>query len=441
MEITESLEGKLEKIGDNRFNAFIQLDPEGARKRAEEIDRGMKDKKAGKLAGMTIAIKSNICVDGLRATCASKTLDNYVAPYDAHVIGRIKAEGGIIVGMANMDEFACGASGETSYYGPTDNPSAPGRVPGGSSSGSAAAVAAGFTDLGLGSDTGGSIRNPSSHCGVVGFKPTYGLVSRYGLIDMAMSLDQIGPIARTVKDAALLLDVIAGYDHRDATSLNLEKTDFSKNLDTNLKGKKIGYAKEFDELITDEGIRNVTQNAIDKLGSAGAEVREVTLPSLDKAIATYYLNVYVEFFSATRKYDGRRYGHKIENVCGEEVLRRILLGSYISQKEYQGRFYRRGLQARSVIRNELMRALRDVDVLVSPAVPKLPHKIGVRIEDPMVMYAYDAFTIPANLAGVPAGVVPAGKTDGIPKGLQVIGKPLEDQKVLDVMAGFEKIDS
>lgn len=425
--MTEHLAKLLES--KDKFNAFIKRYPSEAHTQAKSAGNG-------RLAGKALAIKSNICVDGFLTSCASKTLESYIAPYDATVISRIKSECGTILGMANMDEFACGGSGETSFYGPTDNPAAPGRIPGGSSSGSAAAVAGGLADMALGSDTGGSIRNPASHCGVVGFKPTYGLVSRYGLCDLAMSLDQIGPIARSVGDAALLLDVISGHDARDATSLNT-KGDFSKSLDTNLKGKKLGYPKEFDELIADKGIRDVIHKALDRMKGAGAKVVDVRLPSLGKAIPTYYLNVYVEFFSATRKFDGRRYGHKIEDVCGEEVLRRILLGSYISQKEWQGKFYRKALQARSVIRAELLKALKDVDALVGPVVPKLPHKLKEKITDPRVMYAYDVFTVPANLAGVPAGSVPAGDVGGVPTGLQVIGKPLEDQKVLDVMAGFE----
>lgn len=424
--MSEHLEKLLEK--EDKVNAFIKKYPEQAREQA---------KKKGRLAGRVIAVKSNICVDGCLATSASKTLENYVAPYDATVISRIKAEGGILIGMTNLDEFACGSSGETSYYGPTDNPAAPGLIPGGSSSGSTASVAAGYADMALGSDTGGSIRNPASHCGVVGYKPTYGLVSRYGLCDLAMSLDQIGPITRTVEDAALLLDVMAGHDPKDATSLDL-KHDFTK-LDKSLKGKKIGYPKEFDGLIADDGIRRVINTSLDKLKDAGAKVVEVSLPSLSKSIPTYYLNACVEFYSATRKYDGRRYGYKIEETCGEEVLRRILIGSYISQQEWQGKYYKKALQARSMIRNELLHALKGVDVLVGPVVPKLPHKLGTKIEDPRVMYAYDAFTIPANLAGSPAGSVPAGDVKGVPTGLQVIGRPLEDQKVLDVMAGFETL--
>lgn len=418
---------------DRKINSFIVLDKEGI--------SGKGIPKNGKLSRLTIAVKSNISVSGMKTTCASKTLENYIAPFDATVVERIKKESGIILGMTNMDEFACGSSGETSFFGPTENPSAMGHIPGGSSSGSAAAVSAEFVDASIGSDTGGSIRNPASHCGIVGFKPTYGLVSRYGLIDLAMSLDQIGPLARDVKTAALLLEVIAGYDAKDSTSLNLDSNfyNFLKNLNPELKNLKIGYAEEFDKLIVDNGIKKVIHNSLDKLNSAGAEIISVNLPNLEIALPTYYLNVYVEFFSATRKYDGRRYGHKIEDVCGEEVLRRILLGSYISQKEYSGKYYRKALLARSVIRNEISESLKSVDVLVGPVVPKLPHKLGTKIEDPMVMYAYDVFTVTANLAGIPAGVVPAGKIDGIPTGLQVMGRVLEDQKVLNVMYGFEKI--
>lgn len=418
------------KEKDKKINSFIVFNEEYTKTNS---------KTEGKLKNLTVAVKSNINASGLPATCASKTLENYVSCYDAFVVEKIKKEGALILGMTNMDEFACGSSGETSYFGPTDNPGALGRIPGGSSSGSAASVAAGFVDCALGTDTGGSIRNPCSHCGVVGFKPTYGVVSRFGLIDLAMSLDQIGPVARDVGTAALLLEAVSGHDRRDATSLNLDGNfyNFSKNLDGNLKGVKLGYSNKFDELISDQGIKNIIHKALDRLSSEGAEISLVELPSLDIALPTYYLNMYVEFFSATRKFDGRRYGYKIEDVCGEEVLRRILLGSFISQKEYSGKYYRKALTARNIIRKELSSALKDVDVLVGPTVPKLPHKLGEKISDPMVMYAYDIFTVPANLAGIPSGVVPAGKAEGIPTGLQFMGKALDDQKVLNVMYGFE----
>ena len=415
------------KTLDEKYNSFISFREETGSNPVE-----------GPLSGITLAIKSNICVSNQVTSAASKTLENYVAPYDAAVIEAVNSNGAILVGMANCDEFACGASGETSYFGPTQNPKAYGRIPGGSSSGCAAAVAAGFVDAALGSDTGGSIRNPASHCGVVGFKPTYGLVSRYGLIDLAMSLDQIGPIAKDVPTCAKVLDAIAGYDNRDATSINHIFPSFEENLNPDLDGVKIGYAKEFDELVFDDGIKESVHTSLKKLESQGAEIRDVSLPNLGMAIPTYYLNVYVEFFSATRKYDGRRYGLKIEDACGEEVLRRILLGQYISQKEFSGKFYRRALQTRSIIRDDLKKALSDVDVLCGPVVPKLPHMVGEELSDPRLMYSYDIFTTPVNLAGLPAGSVPSEPVDNIPTGLHVIGKPLEDSMALNVMYSLEQ---
>ncbi len=425
----------LERIEKNReINAFIELNPKVVEE-AREVDEKIKQGKAGKLAGRVIAIKSNINVRGLRATCASKTLDNYVAPYDATVIERIKREDGLIIGMTNMDEFAAGSSGETSYYGPTQNPAASGRIPGGSSSGSAAAIAAGFCDIALGSDTGGSIRNPASHCGVAGLKPTYGLVPRYGLIDLAMSLDQIGPIAKDVPSLALMLEVIAGHNPRECTTLKINKAVYSK-LSDDISGYKVGYAREFEEF-TDPKIMAVIEKALRKLEGRGAELVEVRLPNLGKGLSTYYLTVFVEFFSATRKFDGRRYGHKIEEVCGREVLRRIMLGRYISQKEYTGKYYKKALQFRSLIKQELLSALKGVDVIAGPTVPKLPHRLGEVITDPLVMYGYDVLTVPTNLAGIPAGVVTAGEVEGIPVGLQVQGKPLGEQKILNLMRAME----
>jgi len=433
-EYREKLE-EIEEI-DSKLNSFIVLD-------SEMVCFKSRSKKV-KLANMLIGIKSNICVENMLTSAASKTLENYIAPYDATVVERIKKAGGIIVGMLNMDEFACGSSGETSYYGPTKNPKAKDRIPGGSSSGSAAAVAAGLVDAALGSDTGGSIRNPACHCGVFGFKPTYGLVSRYGLIDMAMSLEQIGPLARDMETLALCLEVIAGYDSRDATCLKLDSSfyKFRENLSSEIDGMKLGYAKEFDDLIEDKEIRKKVHRAIDKLSSEkDVEIVDVSLKNLEMALPTYYLNVYVEFFSATRKYDGRRYGHRIEDVCGEEVLRRILLGKYISQKEHAGKYYRKALIARSILRKNILEALEKVDLLLSPTVPKLPHKLGEKIEDPRVMYAYDIFTVLANLAGLPAGNAPIGKVNGIPTGIQIIGKILKDQEVLNVMYAFQEIFS
>lgn len=432
----ENVERALERISklNPELNAFIEVNPK-ALAQAERVDERIKRGKAGRLAGLTIGVKSNINVQGLRATCASRTLESYVAPYDAEVIKRILAEDGVIVGMTNMDEFACGSSGETSAFGPTHNPSVPGRIPGGSSSGSAAAIAAEMCDLCLGSDTGGSIRNPASHCGVVGVKPTYGLVPRQGLIDLAMSLDQIGPLAPDVYGAALLLEVIAGFNPNECVMLNVPKVSYLDGLNHDLKGLRIGTSPKFREL-TDPKIMEVIDQAVDKLQGLGAEVVEVELPNLEKGLPAYYLIMSVEFYSATRKFDGRKYGKRIEEVCGDEVLRRIIRGRYISRKEYRGKFYHRALQVRTIIREELMAALREVDVIVGPTVPKLPHKLGEEISVGS-MYAYDYLTIPANLAGICGGVVKVGEVRGIPVGLQVQGRVLGEKEVFKVLRACE----
>jgi aspartyl-tRNA(Asn)/glutamyl-tRNA(Gln) amidotransferase subunit A len=433
----ENVQRTLERIKkiDEKLNSFIELN-QGALKRAEGIDRKLKrGEKLGKLAGLTIGVKSNINVAGQRATCASRTLEDYVSVYDAEVVRRIKNEDGVIVGMNNMDEFACGSSGETSAFGLTDNPAAPGRIPGGSSSGGGAAIAAGLCDLCIGTDTGGSIRNPASHCGVVGIKPTYGLVPRQGLIDLGMSLDQIGPIAPDVKGAALLLEVIAGKNPNECVMLDIERASYLGEMGNGIGGIKIGVSPKFGEL-TDSRIMDVVDRAIEKLRDLGAKVIEVELPNLEKALPTYYLIVSVEFFSATRKFDGRKYGKRIEEVCGEEVLRRILRGRYISRKEYRGKFYQRALQVRTLIRHELMRALKKVDVIAGPTVPKLPHKLGEKISVAS-MYAYDYLTVPANLAGICGGVVKAGEVGGIPVGIQIQGKVLGELEVLQVMNVLE----
>jgi len=433
----ENIEGFLKEIErkNKKYNVFIDINHnaiEDAKKIDKKIEKG---KKVGRIAGLGVAVKSNINVEGLLATCASKTLENYVSTYDAEVIKRIKREDGVILGMTNMDEFACGSSGETSFFGCTKNPVVEDRIPGGSSSGSAAAVALQMCDFALGSDTGGSIRNPASHCGVVGIKPTYGLVPRTGLIDMAMSLDQIGTFGKTVMDAALLLDVISGYYPYECTSF-IGNFELIKHMKKNIEGMKIGYAKEFDELTIDKRIERIVKDSLGKLEKVGAEVIDISLPHLEVGLPTYYLIVFVEFFSATRKYDGRRYGYRIEDVCGSEVLRRIMLGSYISQKEYRGKYYKKALIARSLIRKELISALKNVDVLVGPTVPKLPHRVGEKVE-PLEMYSYDYLTVPANLAGIPAGVVKGGEVNGIPVGIQVQAKHFDEVKMLDVMYAIE----
>ena len=418
------------KKDNKRLNIFLHLNS-NALDEAKKVDKKIKEGKAGKLAGLAIAIKSNINVKGLIANCASKTLSNYISTYDATVIEKIKAEDGIIIGMVNMDEFACGSSGETSAFGPIQNPSAFGRIPGGSSSGSAAAVAADFCDLALGSDTGGSIRNPASHCGVVGMKPSYGAVSRYGLIDLSMSLDQIGPFSKDVEGAKLLFDVIKGHDEKDSTTY--------QNIEPNSnKIFTIGLSPDFEKLC-DKSIYSLVEKKAKELSRKnGWKIKTVDFEHIDLAVQTYYPICYVEFFSATRKFDGRKYGSRIENVCGPEVLRRILGGSEISKEEYHGLYYRRALKAKEIIKKEFEKAFSQVDVILCPTVPRLPQEIGskVTVEE---MYGYDALTIPANLAEIPAMSVPAGKIQDIPVGIQIIAPQFSEEIMFQVASAIEKL--
>lgn len=418
---------------NDSINAFVEKNYEAALKQAEKIDEKIANgEKVGCLSGLVFGIKANINVEDLIVSAASKTLENYKGSYNATVIEKILEEDGIIIGLTNMDEFAAGSSTETSMYGPTENPAAMGRIPGGSSGGSAAAIAAEMCDITLGSDTGGSIRNPASHCGVIGFKPTYGFVSRQGLLDLSMSLDQIGPFANDPSGIALALNTIVDYDSSECTSLHSD-IDFTSVLEEkSLEGMKIAVCNDFIE-VTDDKINKVVNKAIQKLVDAGAELVEVSFDHLELCLPTYYLINYVEFFSATRKYDGRDYGYRIEEVCGEEVLRRIKMGSLISQKEYSGKYYKKALQARSLIRNEINAMLENVDLIVGPTVPKLPHKIGEELT-PMEMYAYDILTVIANLGGIPAGSIKAGEVDDIPVGLQIQAKPLDDLKIIKAMS-------
>jgi aspartyl-tRNA(Asn)/glutamyl-tRNA(Gln) amidotransferase subunit A len=437
----ENINGFLNVIRQKnpKINALLSIN-ENSVAEAQAVDKKIKLGKAGKLAGLAIAVKSCISVKGLPITCASKTLENYKGTYDADVIEKIKGEDGIIIGMANMDEFGCGSSGENSAFGNTDNPAAPGKIPGGSSSGSAAAVAAGMCDLALAEDTGGSIRNPSSHCGIVGVKPSYGRVSRYGSIDLAMSLDQIGPMSPDVYGAALLMEIIAGKSENDGTTFDKEVPDYTKQLQENYNGLKIGLAPEFEAMCTDKRIYELIMKKAEELAvkTKGA-VKKIKLPNVDLAIQTYYPLVYVEFFSGTRKFDGRKYGKKIEENCGEEVLRRILGGKEISKAEYHGTYYRKALKARKMIADGFEKAFKDIDIILSPTTPMLPHKLGTKITDPKAMYAYDAFTIPANLAGICAGVVPAGQIDGVPVGLQIMAPAFKEELLLKALAAMESL--
>jgi len=401
-------------------------------KEAEEIDKKIKRGRAGKLAGKIIVVKANINVKGMNISCASKVLEDYKAPYDASVIERIEKEDGLIIGIANMDEFAAGFSGETSAFGPVKNPVDKTLITGGSSSGSAAATAAGFCDMALGSDTGGSIRNPASICGVVGLKPSYGSVSRYGLIDLSMSLDQIGPLAKNVKDVNLLFDVIKGKDERDATS-----RECPAQPPQSKRGEIIVGILDLDCLGVDERIKELINRKVEEISSKnGWKTKEVNIENIDLAVETYYPLVYVEFFSATRRFDGRRYGKKIEDVAGPEVLRRVLGGGEITKAEHEGRYYNSAIRVKEFIRAEFSKNFRSVDCIVSPVLPRLPWKIGEKISVEEG-YAMDVLTIPSNLAGNCSISVPVGKIDGIPVGIQIICDKFEEEKLLGIARAFE----
>jgi len=425
------------KSENRKINAFLSIAEKEAVEAAKNIDRKIKKKeKVGKLAGLAIAVKSNINVVGMPISCASKTLEHYQGTYDSDVIKRIKEEDGIIIGMTNCDEFAAGSSGEHSAFGPTMNPRAIDRIPGGSSSGSAAAVAAGFCDLALGSDTGGSIRNPASHCGIVGVKPSYGRVSRYGLIDLSMSLDQIGPLSLDVYGAALLLEVISGKSSNDAVTHDALVDTYRQQAP--VKAIKIGLCKDFEELCQDKRIHALVMQCAEQLAKeTRSNLHEFHAKNLKLGVQTYYPIVYTEFFSGTRKFDGRRYGKKIEESCGEEVLRRILGGREISRAEHAGRYYRKALAVKILIAKDFTEVFKKVDIILSPVTPILPHKFGTKLT-PQEEYAYDAFTIPSNLAGICAGVVPCGTIEGIPVGIQVMAPAFAEKLLIGVMRQIQE---
>ena len=451
--VEDKVKKYLDKIKkeDGKINSFLYVNPNAvADARAVDAKKGKK----GRLYGQVIGVKSVICVKDMVCSAGSKVLDGWKAPYDATVVEKIKAEDGVIIGMLNCDEFACGWSGETSAFGVTQNPSAPGKVPGGSSSGSAAAVAAGFCDVSLGTDTGGSIRNPASHCGVVGIKPSYGLVSRYGLMDMCMSLDTIGTMAKNVEDAALVLDVIRGKDDRDTTTTTFEKGSRSpKSIKLEKPGKiKMGVVNVKG---VDKRIQKLVDSKIEELvEKKGWKVEDVDMKYIDLTVQTYYLLVYAEMFSASRKFDGRRFGKVFEEACGEEVLRRVLGGSEITKEEVAGDYYKRALGVKKMIEKEFERVLKGVDAtaskdavdiikskkqqelydcLVMPVFPMFPWDVGgmnkIKLEE---VYAADALTIPASLAGICGISVPIGEIEDIPFGMQVMCGKGEEGKMLSI---------
>ncbi|ELZ10464.1 Asp-tRNA(Asn)/Glu-tRNA(Gln) amidotransferase subunit GatA [Natrialba aegyptia] len=408
----------------------------------------------GPLTGRTVAIKDNISTEGVRTTCGSAMLEDYVPPYDATVVSRLKDAGATIVGKTNMDEFGMGTTTETSAFGPTDNPAAPGHVPGGSSGGSAAAVAAGEAELALGSDTGGSIRCPAAFCGVVGIKPTYGLVSRYGLVAYGNSLEQIGPFGETVEDAAALLDVITGPDDRDATTraVELDGESYADAATGDVDGLTIGVPTELVEG-ADEGVVDTFWDAIAELEAQGAEYHEVSLPSVEHAVEAYYVIAMSEASSNLARFDGVRYGPATDadgnwnetfaavrkEGFGDEVKRRILLGTYALSAGYHDKYYKKAQDARAWVKQDFDEALSEADVLASPTMPVTPFEQGESLDDPLQMYLADANTVPVNLADLPAISVPAGESDvdGLPVGLQLVGPSFGEERLIRAASALE----
>ena len=445
----------------NRINAkekdvkaFVTTLCDEALKEAKEIDEKRKNgEELSSLAGIPIGIKDNMCTKGVKTTCSSKMLENFIAPYNATVVEKLNEENLIDLGKLNMDEFAMGASTEYSYFKKTCNPWNLKTVPGGSSGGSAAAVAANLVPWALGSDTGGSIRQPSSFCGVVGLKPTYGLVSRYGLVAFASSLDQIGPITKDVRDSAMLLNIIAGHDERDTTSYNMPKKDYTKALNGNVKGLKIGIPKEYFGEGINEEVKAKLEEAIETYKKLGAEVEEFSLDIAQYALATYYIIACAEASSNLGRFDGIRYGYRTENYTnlkelyknsrsegfGPEVKRRIILGTYVLSSGYYDAYYKKAQQVRTLVKKEFDKAFEKYDVLLTPTSPTVAFEMGTRSENPLEMYLADICTVSVNIAGLPGISIPCGVNgENMPIGMQLIGNKFEEEKILNVAYAFEQ---
>ncbi|MBW4541135.1 MAG: Asp-tRNA(Asn)/Glu-tRNA(Gln) amidotransferase subunit GatA [Myxacorys chilensis ATA2-1-KO14] len=437
-----------------KLHSFLHITRDRALEQANQVDAKLAaGEEIGLLAGIPIGIKDNLCTQGIPTTCASKILQNFVPPYESTVTQKLRDAGAVMVGKTNLDEFAMGGSTETSAFEKTANPWDTARVPGGSSGGSAAAVAGGECVVSLGSDTGGSIRQPASFCGIVGMKPTYGLVSRYGLVAFASSLDQIGPFGRSVEDSAILLSAIAGYDPKDSTSLKVEIPDYTQFLIPDLKGKKVGIITETFGEGLDPDVEKAVRAAIEQLKALGAEVREISCPRFRYGIAAYYIIAPSEASANLARYDGVRYGKRIENAedlmdmytrtraegFGAEVKRRIMIGTYALSAGYYDAYYIKAQKVRTLIKQDFENAFESVDVLVSPTAPTTAFKIGDKSADPLSMYLIDLMTIPVNLAGLPGMSVPCGfDSQGLPIGLQIVGNVLREDQVLQVAYAYEQ---
>ncbi|HSH42785.1 MAG TPA: Asp-tRNA(Asn)/Glu-tRNA(Gln) amidotransferase subunit GatA [Arenicellales bacterium] len=438
---------------DGQLNSFITLCEDSALARAREADIQLASGKPGSLAGIPFAHKDIFCTDGVRTSCASRMLDNFIAPYDATVTERLQGAGAVMLGKTNMDEFAMGSSNETSFYGPVNNPWNPDTVPGGSSGGSAAAVAARLAPASTGTDTGGSIRQPAALCGITGLKPTYGRVSRYGMIAFASSLDQAGPMAASAEDAALMLQAMAGFDPRDSTCVERPVEDYSAGLNNELKGLRIGLPQEYFGEGLDHEVAKVVEAAIAELKRLGAEPVEISLPNAALAVPTYYVVAPAECSSNLSRFDGVRFGYRCENPrdledlykrsrgegFGPEVKRRIMIGTYALSAGYYDAYYLKAQQARHLIAEDFRAAFEQVDVIAGPTAPNTAFRLGEKVDDPVTMYLSDVFTIAVNLAGLPGMSVPAGFIEELPVGLQLIGNYFDEGRLLNVAHRYQQV--
>ena len=452
LELTESFLNRIDRL-DPSINAFITVTPEKALAAAKAADVALSEGTAGPLTGIPIAQKDIFCTEGVRSSCGSKMLDQFISPYNATVVDRLNAAGTVMLGKLNMDEFAMGSSNETSFYGPVKNPWNLETVPGGSSGGSAAAIAARLVPGATGTDTGGSIRQPASFCGITGIKPTYGLVSRWGMIAFASSLDQAGPMAKTAEDCAWLLEAMAGFDPKDSTSIERPKEIYSQGLDNSLQGLRIGLPKEFFGEGLDPDIHQAIQTAISEIEKLGATVKAISLPHMHLSGPAYYVVAPAECSSNLARLDGVRYGYRAENPkdlkdlymrsrgegFGAEVKRRILIGTYALSAGYYDAYYLKAQKIRRLISDDFKKAFEEVDVIMGPTSPSVAFQFGEKSKDPIAMYLSDIYTIAVNLAGLPGMSVPVGFSKGLPIGMQIIGNYFSEQRLLNVAHRYQGV--
>ncbi|HCH20878.1 MAG TPA: Asp-tRNA(Asn)/Glu-tRNA(Gln) amidotransferase GatCAB subunit A [Cellvibrionales bacterium] len=449
-EITQHYLNRIDTLNGD-YNCYITVDASGALAAAEQADQAIAAGSNAPLLGVPIAHKDIFCTKGLTTTCGSKMLANFVSPYDATVVSKMKTAGAVMLGKTNMDEFAMGSSNETSFFGPVKNPWNLETVPGGSSGGSAAAVAAQLAPAATGTDTGGSIRQPAALCGITGIKPTYGRVSRYGMIAFASSLDQAGPMTKTAEDAAILLNSMSGLDHKDSTSLDTAVPDFTATLDESLAGLKIGIPKEYFDQRLDTAMADAVQASLAELEKLGAKLVDIELPNSALSVPAYYVIAPAEASSNLSRFDGVRYGYRCKDPedledlytrtrsegFGDEVKRRILVGTYALSAGYYDAYYRKAQQIRRLIKDDFVRAFEQVDIIAGPTAPSTAFKFGAKTADPVAMYLEDIYTIAVNLAGLPAMSLPAGQLDNMPIGMQLVGNYFAEQKLLNVAHQFQ----